>query len=195
MKKVILVLLIIILTVLFPVKLQPSRTYPVLQKNVRYILVKRVPILKSKMVKATAYNAVQRQTDRTPTICAWGDRIHPGVIAISRDLEKIFTRNTKIFVHLKTGVEQKIVKDRMHRRKKNQIDIFLPEYRTARKFGRQWIKISWIESYLLVFKKIETLKLGTEQQVIESNQLLYIKRKDIDRNPKLISLIEDNLCN
>jgi hypothetical protein len=33
------------------------------------------------MVKATAYNAVQAQTDRTPTICAWGDHEEKTVAA------------------------------------------------------------------------------------------------------------------
>ena len=37
----------------------------------------------TRIVRATAYNAVPQQTDSTPEICAWGDRIKPGIIAIS----------------------------------------------------------------------------------------------------------------
>ena len=39
-------------------------------------------------VTATAYNSHSSQTDSTPNIAAWGDRLRPGMkaIAISRDL-------------------------------------------------------------------------------------------------------------
>jgi hypothetical protein len=39
-------------------------------------------------VTATAYNSLPGQTDNTPDLAAWGDRLRPGMkaIAVSRDL-------------------------------------------------------------------------------------------------------------
>ncbi len=95
------------------------------------------------LVKATAYNALPAQTDSTPTICAWGDPVRPGVIAISRDLEKLgLTRGKEVYVK---GYGKKVVMDRMHRRKRNQIDLFMEEYDDAMQFGIRELEISWEE--------------------------------------------------
>jgi 3D (Asp-Asp-Asp) domain-containing protein len=94
-----------------------------------------------RIVKATAYNATAQQTDSTPTICAWGDKIRPGIIAVSRDLEKLgLTRGTKVHIE---GIGTRIVLDRMHRRKKNQIDIYMEDYNDAVNFGIKKVTISW----------------------------------------------------
>ena len=93
------------------------------------------------IVKATAYNAVPEQTDSTPTICAWGDPVSPDVIAISRDLEALgLTRGKEVYVK---GYGKKVVKDRMHYRKRNQIDLFMEEYDDAIQFGVRELEISW----------------------------------------------------
>jgi len=100
------------------------------------------PRVIKRVVKATAYNAMQSQTDSTPTICAWGDSVRPGIIAVSRDLERIgLTRGKEVHVE---GIGKLVVLDRMHRRKTNQIDIFMETYDEAIRFGVQELKISWI---------------------------------------------------
>ena len=97
----------------------------------------------SRIVMATAYNAVPEQTDSTPEICAWGDRIKPGIIAISRDLERVgLTRGKEVHIE---GIGKRIVMDRMHPRKRNQIDLYMEDYEDAVRFGVKELTISWTE--------------------------------------------------
>jgi 3D (Asp-Asp-Asp) domain-containing protein len=95
------------------------------------------------IVKATAYNAVPEQTDSTPEICAWGDRVRPGIIAISRDLEGLgLTRGKEVQIE---GLGKRTVMDRMHSRKRNQIDLYMEKYEDAVQFGVQDLTIYWTE--------------------------------------------------
>lgn len=97
----------------------------------------------TRVVKATAYNAVPQQTDSTPEICAWGDRVRPGIIAISRDLEKSgLTRGKEVHIE---GIGNVIVMDRMNRRKRNQIDLYMERYEDAVEFGVKELSITWTE--------------------------------------------------
>ena len=97
----------------------------------------------TRVVIATAYNADPRQTDSTPEICAWGDKIRPGIIAISRDLEKNgLTRGKEVHIE---GIGDVVVMDRMHHRKRNQIDLYMENYEDAVDFGVKELIISWTE--------------------------------------------------
>jgi len=97
----------------------------------------------TRVVKATAYNAVPEQTDSTPEICAWGDRVRPGIIAISRDLEKSgLTRGKEVHIE---GIGNVVVMDRMNRRKRNQIDLYMEKYQDAVEFGVKELSITWTE--------------------------------------------------
>ncbi len=98
-------------------------------------------IVITRIVKATAYNAVPEQTDDTPKVCAWGDPVRPGIIAISRDLERIgLTRGKEVHIE---GIGKRIVLDRMNKRKRNQIDLYMERYEDAVKFGVREVKITW----------------------------------------------------
>jgi len=98
---------------------------------------------KTLKVLATAYIAHPAQTDDTPTICAWGDEVRPRTIAVSRDLERLgLTRGKIVFVE---GLGRFTVLDRMHERKRRQIDIFMENHREAREFGVQRLTIRWQE--------------------------------------------------
>lgn len=104
---------------------------------------KKKPTKITRIVRATAYNAVPEQTDSTPEICAWGDRIRPGIIAISRDLERVgLTRGKEVHIE---GIGKRVVMDRMHSRKKNQIDLYMERYEDAVQFGVQELSITWTE--------------------------------------------------
>jgi|GEM_PF-2854809 len=97
----------------------------------------------TRVVRATAYNAEPGQTDSTPDICAWGDKIRPGIIAISRDLEKSgLTRGKEVHIE---GIGNVVVMDRMHRRKRNQIDLYMENRKDAVEFGVKELTISWTE--------------------------------------------------
>jgi 3D (Asp-Asp-Asp) domain-containing protein len=92
------------------------------------------------IVTVTAYNSLSSQTDSTPFIAAWGDRVFYGMLAVSRDLEAAgITRGT--VVHLES-LGYFIVLDRMHRRKKNQVDIWMRTEQEALSFGRKQLKLT-----------------------------------------------------
>lgn len=96
-------------------------------------------------VTATAYNNVPAQTDDTPDIAAWGDRIEPGMplIAVSRDLLDLgLTRGMKVRI---SGLEGEfIVLDKMNRRYKKRIDVYMGKnVKAARKFGKRKVTLTW----------------------------------------------------
>jgi 3D (Asp-Asp-Asp) domain-containing protein len=97
-------------------------------------------------VTATAYNSIPGQTSyEHPEITAWGDSIKPGVkwIAVSRDLlKKGLGYNTLVKIDTFKGVY--IVKDKMHPRWRNRIDIYMDEnVKKARAWGRRKIDITY----------------------------------------------------
>lgn len=97
-------------------------------------------------VTATAYNSVHFQTENDPNITAWGDTLKPGMnaIAVSRDLIKMgLDHNSKVKIEGFDSVF--LVKDKMHYRWRNKIDIYMGEdVEKARKFGRKKLNIAYI---------------------------------------------------
>ncbi len=102
-------------------------------------------IWKEITVKATAYNSLAYQTSSNPTIAAWGDSLKSGMkcIAVSRDLLKLgLKRNTPIKIEGLDSVY--LVKDKMHRRKRNQIDIYMgTDVKKAKEWGVKRLKIKY----------------------------------------------------
>lgn len=97
-------------------------------------------------VTATAYNSVTWQTEMDhPNIAAWGDTLKPGMktIAVSRDLLKLgLTHNT--MVRIDTFPDTFYVKDKMHRRWRNKIDIYMGnDVKKARDWGRKKLQICY----------------------------------------------------
>jgi len=95
-------------------------------------------------VTASAYNSLHGQgAGSDHALAAWGDRLEPGmqVIAVSRDLIRMgLTHNTEVTVEGLPGVW--LVKDKMHRRWKRKIDIYMGEdVQAAREWGRRKVKI------------------------------------------------------
>lgn len=96
-------------------------------------------------VTATAYNSVPDQTDDTPFIAAWGDRLEPGmrVLAVSRDLlEMGLTRGARVRIE---GIEGEfIVLDKMNKRWRKRIDLYMGlDVQAARQWGKQQVTITW----------------------------------------------------
>ncbi|MCB4808444.1 3D domain-containing protein [Tamlana sp. 62-3] len=80
----------------------------------------------SALVTATAYNSLKYQTSSNPNITAFGDSLKPGLkyIAVSRDLlSRGLKHNTPVKIEGLTGVY--LVKDKMHSRWRNRIDIYM----------------------------------------------------------------------
>ena len=92
---------------------------------------------KSIEVTATAYNSVSDQTSNLPGIGAWGDTLKPGMkcIAVSRDLLTLgIDHNTSVKITGLQGIY--LVKDKMNRRWKKKIDIYMGEnIEKARNWG------------------------------------------------------------
>lgn len=96
-------------------------------------------------VTATAYNAVASQTDSLGNIAAWGDTLQPGMkcIAVSRDLlKKGLKYQTPVKIEGFEGIY--LVKDKMHSRWQNRIDIFMGlDVQKAREWGRKKVTIQY----------------------------------------------------
>ncbi len=97
-------------------------------------------------VTATAYTSHASQTDRSPGIAAWGDRLRPGMkaIAVSNDLLYKYgmKRGTRVKISGLKGTYR--VLDRMHKRWRKKIDIYMGKnIRAARKWGRRKVTITW----------------------------------------------------
>jgi 3D (Asp-Asp-Asp) domain-containing protein len=94
-------------------------------------------------VTATAYNSVKSQTNSNPNVAAWGDTLKPGMkcIAVSKDLiKKGLKRNTPVKIEGFEGIY--LVKDKMHSRWENRIDIYMGEdVQIAKEWGRKKVKI------------------------------------------------------
>lgn len=100
-------------------------------------------------VTASAYNSLHGQgAGNDHALAAWGDRLKPGMqaVAVSRDLISMgLTHNAEVTIEGLPGVWQ--VKDKMHRRWKRKIDIYMGEdLQAAREWGRRKIKIRFPRS-------------------------------------------------
>jgi 3D (Asp-Asp-Asp) domain-containing protein len=83
----------------------------------------------------TAYSPEPSQTDDTPLHTATNNRVRPGIVAVSRDLfDNGWVFGKKVYIK---GLGVFVIDDLMARRKKNQLDIFMPDTGKARNFGRQ----------------------------------------------------------
>lgn len=100
---------------------------------------------KSIEVTVSAYNSVSWQTDSLHNIAAWGDTLKPGMkcIAVSRDLvRKGLVYNTPVKIEGLPGMY--LVKDKMHPRWQNKIDIYMgADVSEARSWGRQKREIKY----------------------------------------------------
>ena len=97
-------------------------------------------------VTATAYTSHVGQTDSTPNIAAWGDRLRPGMkaIAVSRDLLHKYgmKRGTRVKISGLKGTYR--VLDKMNKRWRKKIDIYMGKnIRAARNWGRRKVHITW----------------------------------------------------
>ncbi|MFH4965425.1 hypothetical protein V8G69_10510 [Gaetbulibacter sp. M235] len=96
-------------------------------------------------VTATAYNSLKNQTDSNPHITAYGDSLKPGMkyIAVSNDLiKKGLKHDTPVKIRGLEGIYY--VKDKMHGRWKNRIDIYMGvDVKAAKTWGRKKVSIHY----------------------------------------------------
>jgi len=121
------------------------RTGKILKLPLPYILA-QIKTKKKLRVTATAYSSHRGQTDSTPFLAAWNNRLRPGmkIIAVSRDmLTKYGMRNgTKVRIGGLPGYY--VVRDKMNKRYKKRIDIYTGvDRRRALRWGRRSVVIYW----------------------------------------------------
>ncbi|MFS4491887.1 3D domain-containing protein [Maribacter sp. 2308TA10-17] len=100
-------------------------------------------VWKSVEVTATAYNSVTWQTQGNPIIAAWGDSLKSDIpsIAVSRNLIALgLKHNTPVKIEGFDSIF--LVKDKMHRRWRNRIDIYMgKDVKKAKAWGRKKLTI------------------------------------------------------
>ncbi len=97
-------------------------------------------------VEATAYTSHIAQTDSTPTIAAWGDKLKPTTraIAVSRDLLTEYGLKHRTKVMIKGFSGEFLVLDKMHKRWCKRIDIYMGmNHKAALKWGKKKVELSW----------------------------------------------------
>ncbi|PTA66988.1 3D domain-containing protein [Deinococcus arcticus] len=106
---------------------------------------------RSVVARSTAYNSLPNQTDSTPFITATGTRTRPGVVALSRDLLRIFPYGTRVIIEDLSGRYTNmlrgrvfVVEDTMAARKTNSVDIWMPTRTEALNWGARQIRITAI---------------------------------------------------
>ncbi len=101
-------------------------------------------------VIATAYNSLPGQTANDPSLTAWGDKLVPGMkaIAVSRDLIALgITHGVKVKIDGFSGTYT--VMDKLHRRWKQRIDIYMgTDVKSAKQWGKREVTIRWQRSEL-----------------------------------------------
>jgi len=95
-------------------------------------------------VTATAYTSHRNQTDKTPFLAAWNNRIRPGmkVIAVSRDLITKYgiTNGRKVRISGLKGIYT--VRDKMNKKWRRKIDIYMGTSRwRALRWGRRRVTL------------------------------------------------------
>jgi len=96
---------------------------------------------------ATAYTSSTIETDATPYLAAWRNTLNPKVksIAVSRDLLDIGLTNG-MKVHIKGLKGEFLVLDKMNKKWKNKIDIYMGNDRQkALNWGRKKVIIYWTD--------------------------------------------------
>ena len=97
-------------------------------------------------VTATAYTSHPDQTDSTPFLAAWNNRIRPGmkIIAVSPDLIKKYKLTNGVKVRIKGLKGVFTVRDKMNKKFKRRIDIYMGlNKKKALEWGKKEITLIW----------------------------------------------------
>ncbi|MBI2623489.1 MAG: 3D domain-containing protein [Candidatus Liptonbacteria bacterium] len=85
----------------------------------------------------TAYSSTPEETDDTPFITAKGTFVRDGIIAAN-----FLPFGTKVQIPSLFGDKIFVVEDRMHRRKTNNVDVWMPTKADALRFGAHRAEIA-----------------------------------------------------
>lgn len=97
-------------------------------------------------VTASAYTLAEDETKQGNIgLASWGDQLEPDMraIAVSRDLiKKGLGYKARVRIEGLRGTY--VVRDKMHQRWKNKIDILFASKKLAREWGKQEVTIRWL---------------------------------------------------
>lgn len=110
------------------------------------------------LLTATAYTSAVRETDSTPYLTATGARTRVGVIAVSPDMLRSLPYGSRVRLE-DMGENGRgagrfnylfrdrvfIVEDTMHPRKRERLDVWLPERSTAIRFGVRTVRVTVLQ--------------------------------------------------
>ncbi|WP_104990655.1 3D domain-containing protein [Deinococcus sp. NW-56] len=132
-----------------PVQPTAAQTRAQAIEQAQEVLAQRTRTGRSVIARATAYNSLAAQTDSTPFITATGTRTRPGVVALSRDLLRMFPYGSRITIEDLSGKYNHLLKgrvfyveDTMAARKTNSIDIWMGTRSQALQFGARQVRIT-----------------------------------------------------
>lgn len=91
-------------------------------------------------VWVTAYSSTLEETDSTPFTTAMNSDVRDGIVAAN-----FLPFGTKLQIPEHFGDKVFTVEDRMHRRKTNFVDIWMPTTEEAKQFGISYTKILILE--------------------------------------------------
>ncbi len=91
---------------------------------------------KTRKVWVTAYSSTPEETDDTPFIAANGTLVHDGIVAAN-----FLPFGAKVQIPSQFGNKIFVVEDRMHERKTNVVDIWMPSKDEAKQFGAYYTEI------------------------------------------------------
>ena len=126
-------------------KKRTAKNYDIV-KNLKF---RKTPSLKYKRkirVVATAYTSHVGQTDKTPFLAAWNNRIRPGmkIIAVSPDLIRKYGLTNGVKVKILGLPGYYVIRDKMNARLRNHIDIYMGVNKhRALQWGRKRIVLYW----------------------------------------------------
>ena len=92
---------------------------------------------KTLLLWVTAYSSTPEETDDTPFITAKGTAVRDGIIATN-----LLPFGSQVKIPKLFGDKIFTVEDRMHRRKENFIDIWMPTKEDAEKFGINFTEVT-----------------------------------------------------
>jgi len=106
------------------------------ETRVEVVKVAEAAEFKPYWVWVTAYSSTPEETDDTPFITAKGTPVRRGIVATN-----LFPFGTLLKIPALFGDEIFVVEDRMHIRKENFVDIWMPSKEEAINFGIHYAQI------------------------------------------------------
>lgn len=136
MIKHILTVISLVSTTLNPIPMDKASVPP--EQNTSLEKAVAVPeTSKTLLLWVTAYSSTPEETDDTPFITAKGTTVRDGIIATN-----LLPFGSRVKIPKLFGDKIFTVEDRMHRRKENFVDVWMPTKEDAEKFGINFTEVT-----------------------------------------------------